>query len=151
MTKKLPWAALGAVVVVAVVVLIVSSRPDDSPAARAARLEHELACPVCEGQSVADSNAPESRAIRADIPVRIRAGESDAEIRAAYVRLYGGRVLLTPSNGGIDLVAWVLPTIAVLLGLCGIGYALWKWSRTPRLRASARDEAIVTAARERKR
>ena len=66
----------------AIVVLVVRSRPDDSPAARAARLEHQLACPVCEGQSVADSNAPESRQIRADIPARIR-GRPDPTPRSA--------------------------------------------------------------------
>jgi len=143
------WAVLALVVAAAVVVLVVRSRPDNSATARTERLEHELACPVCEGQSVADSNAPESRAIRADIPQRINAGQSDEQIRAAYVALYGQRILLTPSNGGIGLVAWVVPAVAVLLGAFGIGIALRRWSRTPRLTATPQDEARVRDARER--
>jgi len=142
------WAVLALVVAAAVVVLVVRSRPDNSATARTERLEHELACPVCEGQSVADSNAPESRAIRADIPRRINAGQSDEQIRAAYVALYGQRILLTPSNGGIGLVAWVVPAVAVLLGAFGIGIALRRWSRTPRLPATPQDEARVRDARE---
>jgi cytochrome c-type biogenesis protein CcmH len=142
------WAVLALVVAAAVVVLVVRSRPDNSATARTERLEHELACPVCEGQSVADSNAPESRAIRADIPRRINAGQSDEQIRAAYVALYGQRILLTPSNGGIGLVAWVVPAVAVLLGAFGIGIALRRWSRTPRLTATPQDEARVRDARE---
>ena len=58
------WVALAVIVVVAVAVLVVRSRPSSSPSARAARLSSELACPVCTGESVAESNAPESRAIR---------------------------------------------------------------------------------------
>jgi len=142
------WAVLALVVAAAVVVLVVRSRPDNSATARTERLEHELACPVCEGQSVADSNAPESRAIRADIPRRINAGQSDEQIRAAYVALYGQRILLTPSNGGIGLVAWVVPAVAVLLGAFGIGIALRRWTRTPRLTATPQDEARVRDARE---
>src|SRR3954454_20522909 len=99
--RLIPWFALALVVVVAVVVLVVRSRPDNSPAARAARLEQQLACPVCEGQSVADSNPPQSRAVRADIPRRIAAGQSDAEIRQYYVSRYTERILETPSNSGL--------------------------------------------------
>jgi cytochrome c-type biogenesis protein CcmH len=143
-----PWIALAVVVVVALVVVVVRSRPSDSPAARAERLTRELACPVCEGQSVADSNAPESREIRADIPRRIAAGQSDADIRAFYVSRYGSHILLTPANGGIGLVAWMLPVGALLLGALGLVVAFRRWSRTPRLAATAEDEAIVQSARE---
>ena len=63
----------------------VAERRRSRRAARAHDLATELACPECEGLSVADSNAPTSRAIRADIKRRIAAGQSDAEIRQAYV------------------------------------------------------------------
>ena len=141
------WGALAVVVIVAVVVLVVRSRPNNSVAARTERLEHQLACPVCQGESVADSDAPESRAIRADIPVRIRAGRTDAQIRAAYVATYGQKILLSPTNSGIDLVAWIVPAIAILLGAFGIAFALRRWSRTPRLQATEEDERIVEEAR----
>jgi cytochrome c-type biogenesis protein CcmH len=148
MRKLLPWLALGLVVVVGIVVLVVRSRPDNSPAARAARLEHQLACPVCEGQSVADSNSPQSRAIREHIPRQIAAGMSDAEIRSYYVARYTEKVLETPSNSGLGVVAWGLPTVAIILGAVGIGLAVRRWSTTPRLAATDEDEDIVRRARE---
>jgi cytochrome c-type biogenesis protein CcmH len=148
MKKQGPWIALAVVVIAAIVILVVRSRPDDSPAARAARLEHQLACPVCEGQSVAESNASESRQIRADIPVRIREGQSDSEIRAAYVRVWGDRVLLTPSNSGLGLIVWAIPVLVLVLGGAFIVLALRRWSRTPRLTATADDEDIVRRERE---
>jgi cytochrome c-type biogenesis protein CcmH len=98
---------------------------------------------------VADSNAPESRAIREDVKGRIRAGESDREIRDAYVAIYGEHVLLTPSNGGLGVIAWGLPVIVIVLGAAGITLALRRSSRMPRLAATADDAAVVDRERHR--
>ena len=147
--NRLLWIALGLVVVVGVVVLIVGSGPDNSPAARTGRLEHELACPVCEGQSVADSESPQAQAIRAEIPTLIAQGMSDAQIRAYYVGKYQEKILETPSNSGIGIVAWAIPTLAIILGGAAIFVALRRWSRVPRLHATAEDEETVRRARER--
>jgi cytochrome c-type biogenesis protein CcmH len=146
--RSAAWGALVLLVVATVVVLVVRSQPSRSPGARANRIEHQLACPVCEGQSVADSNAPESRAMRDKIGELIASGSSDAQIRAYFVAKYGERVVATPDNHGIGLVAWVVPAVALFIGLAGIVLALRRWSRTPRLAATPEDEAIVGAARE---
>ena len=145
----IPWLALAAVVVIAVAVLVARSGPSNTPAARAARLESQLACPVCTGESVADSNASASRAIRDDIVKRIRAGQGDAQIRDAYVATYGEHVLLTPANGGIGIVAWGLPVVALVIGAAGIVLALRRWSVTPRLAATADDAELVDRERHR--
>jgi cytochrome c-type biogenesis protein CcmH len=144
-----PWLALAAVVVIAVVVLVARSAPSNSPAARAGRLERELACPVCTGESVADSNSSTSRAIRADIVKRIAAGQKDAQIREAYVAQYGEHVLLTPANGGLGVVAWGVPVLALVIGAAGIVLALRRWSATPRLAATADDVDVVDRERHR--
>jgi cytochrome c-type biogenesis protein CcmH len=144
-----PWVGLAALELIAVVVLVDRSGPSSSPTARAGRLANELACPVCTGESVADSNAPESRAIRVDIVKRIRAGQSDEEIRDAYVATYGEHVLLTPSNGGLGVVAWGLPVIALVIGFAGIMLALRRSSRSPRLAATADDVNVVDRERHR--
>jgi cytochrome c-type biogenesis protein CcmH len=146
--KLLPWFALATVVIVSIVVLVVRSQPDNSPEARAARLENQLACPVCDGQSVADSNSSQSRAIRDDIPRRIAAGQTDAQIRAYYVSRYTEKILETPSNSGLGIVAWGLPALAVIVGAASIVVAVRRWSHTPRLTATEEDEDIVRRARE---
>jgi len=138
-----PWLALVAVVLVAVVALAARSGTSNSPAARAGRLDSQLACPVCVGESVAESNAPESRAIRADVVKRIHEGQADQEIRDAYVAIYGQHILLTPSNGGLGVIAWGVPVVALVIGAAGIFFALRRWSITPRLAATADDEAVV--------
>jgi cytochrome c-type biogenesis protein CcmH len=146
--KLLPWFALVPVVAAGLVVLVARSGPDDSAPARAARLERQLACPECTGESVADSNAVSARVIREQIRTLIAEGRSDADIRAHFAARFGDRVLLTPANRGIGLVAWVVPIVVLLVGGAGLAAALRRWSRTPRLRATPEDEAVVAAARE---
>ncbi|MGO9872222.1 MAG: cytochrome c-type biogenesis protein CcmH [Acidimicrobiia bacterium] len=147
----IPWAMLAAVLAVAVVALVVRSKPSDSPTARAGRIDNELACPVCTGESVAESNSIESRAIRDDVVKRISEGQPDAEIRDAYVAQYGERILLTPSNGGLDVVAWGLPVFALVIGAFGVASALRRWTRTPRLAATPDDVVVVDRERRRDR
>ena len=102
---------------------------------------------MCTGESVAQSNSIEARAIRDDVVRRIGAGQPDAQIRNAYVTEYGERILLTPSNGGLGVVAWGLPVFALVLGASGIAMALRRWSRTPRLTASPDDVVVVDRER----
>ncbi|MDQ1466406.1 MAG: cytochrome c-type biosis protein CcmH [Actinomycetota bacterium] len=143
----LPWAALGVVLVAVLTFVVVDSRPSRSPAARANRLAHELRCPTCAAEAVADSQAPAAVAIRADIKRRIAAGESDGEIRAAMVEHYTQYILLSPDNHGIGLIVWGAPIAALLLGGGGLALALRRWARQPRLVASAADEELVARAR----
>ena len=116
MTKRVwPWIALGVVVVVVLAVALwPNERPDARPSARTPS-PPGCKCPECQGLSVADSNAPTSKAIRADIARRIADGESDGEIRQYYVDQYGESILLDPQSSGIGLLVWVLPVV-VLVG-----------------------------------
>ena len=137
-----PWIALGVVVAIALAVVL---WPGGSPsvAARAHELETQFKCPECQGLSVADSQAPTSRAIRADIKRRIASGESDDEIRRAYVESYGESILLTPQESGVSLLVWILPIVVVALGATGIVFALRRNRDQPHLHATEADERLV--------
>jgi cytochrome c-type biogenesis protein CcmH len=147
MKKALPWVVLGVIVVTALAVLVVRSQPSDSADSRARRLERRLACPVCTGESVAESNDPSARAIRDDIRDRIDQGQSDSEIVTAYADAYGERIDLNPDDGGLALIVWGLPVVALIAGGAGIAFALRRWSRAPHLRATDDDEVLVARAR----
>jgi cytochrome c-type biogenesis protein CcmH len=142
-----PWIGLAVVVLVALAVVLFPNR-DQSVAARAHTLETQLKCPECQGLSVADSQAPTSRAIRADIKRRIAKGQSDGQIRQAYVDDYGESILLTPQDSGISLIVWVLPVLVLALGATGIVFALRRNRNQPRLHATEADETLVERTRE---
>ena len=141
-----PWIALGIVVAIALAVVLWPNG-EQSPAARAHTLETQLKCPECKGLSVAESQAPTSRAIRADIKRRIARGQSDAEIRQAYVDDYGESILLSPRDSGISLIVWVLPVVVLVLGATGIVFALRRNRGEPHLRATDADERLVERTR----
>ena len=141
-----PWIALGVVVAIALAVVLWPNG-DQSPAARAHSLETELKGPECQGLSVAESQAPTSRAIRADIKRRIAKGQSDAEIRQAYVDDYGESILLSPRDSGISLIVWVLPVVVLVLGATGIVFALRRNRGEAHLHATDADERLVERSR----
>lgn len=142
-----PWIGLAVALVVVLAVVAVRSRPSNSPAARAARLTSEFRCPTCESESIANSNSLAAKALRADVKARIAAGQTDGEIRAAEVARYTQYVLLLPEGHGLGLVVWVVPIAALFVGAAGLALAMRRWTRQPRLAATAADEQIVARAR----
>jgi cytochrome c-type biogenesis protein CcmH len=142
-----PWIALAVVVAIALAVVLWPNG-SQSTAARAHSLETELKCPECQGLSVADSQAPTSRAIRADIKRRIAAGQSDEQIRQAYVDRYGETILLTPQDSGVSLLVWILPVLVLALGATGIVFALRRNRDQPHLHATSADERLVERTRD---
>lgn len=142
---------LGALVVAAGFVLALVLAAHGHPATvdqRAHRLDRELRCPVCQGLSVADSPSSTSAAIAADVRRRVVAGESDQEIRDAYVARYGRWILLTPS-GGVGAGAFVLPIAGITGAAVVIVVSLRRWSRRPDREPTDDDLALVARARRR--
>jgi cytochrome c-type biogenesis protein CcmH len=149
--RALPWLLLGAVVVGVLAWATWPSGEERTVRDRAHDLAAELRCPVCEALSIADSPSTTARAIRADLRRRIVAGQSDEEIRQAYVDRYGESILLEPEGSGLGILVWGLPVAAVVLGAGGLALALRRWRREPRLHATEADEQLVSRARRAER
>jgi cytochrome c-type biogenesis protein CcmH len=130
-----------------VVALVLASHgPPPTVDQRAHRLDRELRCPVCQGLSVADSPSSTSAAIAADVRRRVAAGESDQEVRDAYVARYGRWILLTPS-GGVGAGAYVLPIAGFVVAALVVGLSLRRWTRRPERAPTDDDVALVARAR----
>lgn len=95
----------------------------DDPAleARARELSQGLRCPVCQNESIDESNAAISRELRVVLRERIMAGDSDAEAIDYIVSRFGEFVLLEPRKDGINLILW-LAAPAMLLAALGVGW-----------------------------
>jgi cytochrome c-type biogenesis protein CcmH len=98
------------------------------------RIAADLRCPVCQNLSVADSPSELAQEMRNLIRERLLQGQSKEEIKAYFVSKYGEWVLLAPPRKGFNLVVWVLPFLAVLVGLGGIAVILHRWVRKGRER-----------------
>lgn len=89
---------------------------DPALEARAAALDASLRCMVCQGQSLADSDAPLAHDIRILVRQRILAGDSDERIRAFLVDRYGDGVLMRPPLRSDTWLLWLGPGILLLIG-----------------------------------
>jgi cytochrome c-type biogenesis protein CcmH len=91
------------------------SDPRQEAAAHA--LMETIRCLVCQGQSIADSDAELAGDMRAMVRERIAAGEKPAQIRAWLIRRYGSWVTYDPPLDGVTWLLWAAPILFVAAGL----------------------------------
>jgi cytochrome c-type biogenesis protein CcmH len=92
-------------------------------------LEGQLMCPICEGETLAQSDTAAAQRIKAYIQERIAAGDSRSEIKRKLVGMWGKRILAAPPRHGFDLLAWALPLVGLLGGAGVLGFLAWRWTR----------------------
>ena len=90
--------------------------PDPRQERRAKALMETIRCLVCQGQSIADSDAEMAGDMRAMIRQRIRAGERPEQIRAWLISRYGDWVSYTPQLEPATWPLWAAPIVLLLAG-----------------------------------
>ena len=90
--------------------------PDPKQEAEATALMEQLRCLVCQGQSIADSDAELAGDMRHLVRSRIAAGESPANVRRWLVERYGAWVSYQPPVEPLTWPLWLAP-----LALLGLG------------------------------
>ena len=90
--------------------------PDAKQEAQAQTLMLELRCLVCQGQSIADSDAELAGDMRDLVRRRIAAGEKPGDIRAWLIERYGDWVSYRPSAAPIAWPLWAAPILLLLFG-----------------------------------
>jgi cytochrome c-type biogenesis protein CcmH len=102
------------------------------------RVALQLQCPVCEGETVADSPSGLAADMRSVIRTKLAAGESDQQILDEFVASYGDGILTEPPKRGISLGVWVGPVVGVTLGALLVVALLKTWRRrSPPVAAAA--------------
>lgn len=91
--------------------------PDPRQEAEARTLMESLRCLVCQGQSIADSDAEMAGDMRALVRQRIQAGESPAKVRAWLIDRYGDYVTYDPPLSWLTAPLWITPLLLLGLGV----------------------------------
>lgn len=94
----------------------------------AARVASQLRCPVCRNQSVLESSAELAREMQRVIRERLASGESPEQVKAYFVSRYGSWILLKPEPRGVNLLVYVAPALAFLLGGGLVARQLRRWA-----------------------
>jgi cytochrome c-type biogenesis protein CcmH/NrfF len=145
--RRWSWLVIGALVLVSLLRAGVSDGSPRTDEERVRDIAATIKCPTCRSQSVAGSDSAAARAIRGEIARRVDDGESADEIREAIAATYGDDVLLTPGRSGLEGAVWVLPVVALVLGLAGVSAAFARWRRAPIVAVTDADRSLVEQAR----
>ncbi len=94
--------------------------------ARVREIEHNLIAPCCWTQPVSQHDSEISRKIRKEVREMVAAGMSREEILNHYVAQYGERILAMPRPRGFNALVYVLPWIALFLGIMLLVHLLKK-------------------------
>lgn len=139
------WTLLAAMVVVMLAACI--SENDLTPEQRAYKLDSELMCPVCDGQTLDQSHAQLAEDMKVIVREKIAAGESNSEIRDYFVARYGEVVLAAPEASGFNLLVWLMPAVIAGGGALAVIWVL----KNMRQNSSASPESagpVGTGARD---
>ena len=93
-------------------------------------IEDSLIAPCCWSQPVSQHYSEAADQIRKEVHEMVAAGKSRDEILDHYVAQYGERILAAPRVKGFNLLAYILPWAALILG-AWLLIALLKKLRTP--------------------
>lgn len=93
----------------------------------------KLRCPVCQGLSVAASHTDTALAMKSEIEALLAEGFSEEQVLSWFEASYGEFIRLEPKAEGFNLLVWITPVVAILLGF---GLIVWRSRTVGRARAS---------------
>ena len=142
----LPWVAVAVAVAVALAVGTHRSPGSGSIESRTLSIASQVRCPVCVGETAAESQTAASVEIRSIIRQRLAEGQSTATILAYFRQIPGPSMLEKPSSHGAGLLLWGGPVIAVVIAAGGLALVFRRWRPTARRAATDGDQRLVGRA-----
>ncbi len=109
--------------------LLASSQAHKTLDQRTQEVAEQLKCPVCQGESVADSPALLAGQMRQIIREQLRSGKSEQQVVQYFTNRYGDQIAWSPPWQGFALLAWLVP-IVLLLGGTILLFVVWRDWRT---------------------
>jgi cytochrome c-type biogenesis protein CcmH len=104
--------------------------------ARFSSLGHKLMCVCGCNQILLECNhvgCTYSDRMRAELVAGLDRGENDDLTLQDFVQKYGPTVLAAPTATGFNRVAWVMPFLALVLGLLTTIFIVLAWRKRPAL------------------
>jgi cytochrome c-type biogenesis protein CcmH/NrfF len=69
--------------------------------------------------------------MRNELMTAVERGDSDSLVEQSFVQKYGPTVLAAPTNTGFDRTAWIVPFVALALGLSFVVLVVRSWKNRP--------------------
>jgi len=108
---------------ISLVLLVQSVELTPAEELEAAHLMQEIRCVVCEGQSIADSDAALAQDMRLFVRTQISLGAAPESVRIALAQRYGDEVLMRPRLSTRTAPLYLVPLMLLLIGAALVGVA----------------------------
>ncbi len=112
--------------------LVLLGAGDD--AGRIDRLGHQMMCVCGCNQILLECNhvgCTYSTRMRNELTAAVDQGDSDNTILQSFIRDYGTIVLAVPTNTGFNRLAWIMPYLALVIGITLAVFIAWAWRKRP--------------------
>lgn len=106
-----------------------STSPQQTLDQRARDVGEQLRCPVCQGESVADSPSGIAQQMRGVIREQLREGKSEQQIIQYFQDRYGNQIVWSPQWQGFAMMAWLVPIVLVSGGFILLFFVLRNWHK----------------------
>ena len=104
------------------------------PASRFKDLGHQLMCICSCNQILLECNhvgCPDSDMMRNELMAAVSRGDSDNLVEQSFVQKYGPTVLAAPTTTGFNRTAWIVPFVALGLGMVTVVLVVRAWKNRP--------------------
>ena len=105
------------------------------PMSRFNRLGHQLMCICGCNQILLECNhvgCPNSDEMRNELMAGVQRGDSDSLVEQSFIQKYGPTVLAAPPTTGlVNRAVWIVPFLALLLGIIAVVTVVRKWKNRP--------------------
>jgi len=137
----------GIVLLIGVVWLVtaISAARPKSLDERTLDVARQIQCPVCNGESVADSPSLKASEMRAVIRQQLADGRSEQQVLAYFSNVYGSDILESPPQQGFTSLIWIMPVLMLIAGAIAVVAIAREWQKQARV-AGAKSEELVADA-----
>jgi cytochrome c-type biogenesis protein CcmH len=113
-------------------VLLLLGAGDDS--ARVDRIGHQLMCVCGCNQVLLECNhvgCSYSTRMRDELTAAVTRSDSDNNVLQWFIQTYGTTVLTVPTAHGFNRIAWIMPYLALVLGIGTVVFIAGTWRKRP--------------------
>jgi cytochrome c-type biogenesis protein CcmH len=111
--------------------LISPASAASSPSDIANEISAEIMSPYCPGVTLHDCPSDQAIALRSEIEGWARGGMTEAQIKERLVDEFGANVLASPPASGFNLLAWLLPALAIAAAAAAGWLVTKRWTSRP--------------------
>src|ERR1700694_85823 len=104
----------------------------------------QLRCPICQGESVADSPSQLAQQMRGVIRQQLQSGKSAQEVIQYFRTSYGDQIVWSPPWQGFTLLAWLVPIGLLLVGIILLFFVLRDWLALAPASSTAADPELAS-------